>query len=90
MIETYIRIVQRLIVALKTKRTRYFGGVKHSSNIQLRFSPVKQLLLPPKLAWQLQVFPQQQLYRPKKMTIMLLPRILRGSRRATEKSRLVY
>ena len=77
-------------MALKTKRTRYFGGVKHSSSIQQGFSPVKQLLLPPKPAWQLQVFLQQQLYRPKKITIMLLRRILRGSRRATEKSRLVY
>ena len=81
---------QTMIVSLNTKRTRYFGGIKHSSNIQQRFSPVKQLLLPPKPAWQLQVFLQQQLYRPKKMTIIWLRRILRGSRRATENSRLVY
>ena len=35
------------------------------------FSPVKQPLLPPKLAWQLQVFLQQQLYRPKNDNAML-------------------
>lgn len=60
-----------MVVALNTKRTRCSGGVKQRSNIQQRFSPVKQLLLPPKLAWQLQVFLQQQLYRPKNDNAML-------------------